>query len=165
MAIMAAFAFKYAPAKKSKIAWQTTDEVSVQWNENKKPILIDIYTDWCHYCKVMDKTTYSNDSIAGYINQHFYRAKVDAESKTAFNWMGKIYNYIPKYKVNQLAIDLTKGNLSFPTTVIIPPNGEPEIISGALSVQEMELVVKYFGGGNNGKTDWNEFVKGYKSSW
>ena len=165
IASLTTFSFKHSPAKKTKINWQTTNEVTMQWQEEKKLILVDIYTDWCHYCKMMDKTTYNNDSIAGYINQNFYRTKINAESKTAFKWMGKEYNYIPKYKVNQLAIDLTRGNMVYPTTVIIPPNGEPQVISGALSKKEMEMILKYFGGNNYGKTEWKDFEKGFISTW
>lgn len=161
---MVASAFKYA-SKAAKVSWQPTDVVTSQWNENKKPILIDIFTDWCHYCKVMEKTTYSNDSVAGYLNDHFYMAKVNAESKTPFNWMGKVYEYIPKYKVNQLAIDLTRGNMVYPSTIIIPVTGEPQVIGGALSVQEMEQILKYFANGHYGKTDWNDFIKNFKSTW
>jgi len=164
-AAITTFSFKYAPSKKAKVNWQTTSDVSDQWAANKKPIIVDIYTDWCHYCKVMDNTTYSNDSIADYINQHFYRAKINAESKTAFQWMGKEYKYMPIYKVNQLAIDLSQGKMVYPTTVIIPSNGETQVIGGALSVQEMEMILKYFGGDNYEKMNWNDFVKGFKSSW
>ena len=164
-AMVAAYSFRYVPAKQVKVNWQTTDSVSAKWQEMKKPILVDIYTDWCHYCKVMDNTTYSNDSVAAYINQNFYSAKINAESKTPFNWMGKVYNYIPKYKVNQLAIELTKGNMVYPSTIIIPPTGEPQVIGGAISKNEMEMILKYFGGDNYGKKDWSEFVKDFKSNW
>ncbi len=165
ISLVTAFAFKYAPAKKVKINWQSTDSVTMHWKENKKPILVDIYTDWCHYCKVMDNTIYTNDSIAAYINQHFYSAKLNAESKAAFYWMGKEYNYIPKYKVNQLAIELTKGNMVYPSTIIIPPVGEPQVIGGAINKTEMEMILKYFGGDNYGKQDWKEFVKTFKPTW
>lgn len=158
-------AFKYNPTNSIKINWQTVDEVSTLWQKNKKPIIIDVYTDWCHYCKVMDNTTYSNDSIAKYINDHFYSVRINAESKAALNWMGKTYNYISKYKVNELAIDLTKGNLVYPTTIIIPANGEAQPIGGAISVQEMEMILKYFGEKKFGEIEWEKFSKGFKASW
>jgi len=151
--------------KKNGVNWQSTDSVTTKWNDTKKPIIVDIYTDWCHYCKVMDNTTYSNDSVIAYINQHFYAAKVNAENKSAFNWMGKEFKYIPKYKVNELAINLTKGNMVYPSTVIILPNGDPQSIGGALSVRELEMLLKYFGGNNYGKIEWDQFVKSFKSTW
>jgi len=162
---LVSFGFKHAADIKTKVNWQTTDEVTTQYTAEKKPIIVDIYTDWCHYCKVMDKTTYSNDSVANYINKHFYRAKLNAESKTAFNWMGKSYNYIPKFKLNELVINLTKGNIVYPSTVIIPPNGEPQSVGGALSVKELELLIKYFGEDKFGKVSWEDYLKTFKSTW
>jgi thioredoxin-related protein len=45
-----------------------------------KPMLIDFWTDWCHWCKVMDKDTYSNEEVRRRLTQHFVTVKVDAES-------------------------------------------------------------------------------------
>ena len=163
--LFAAFGFKHAPSKKGKVKWQSTDSVTTRWQQNKKPIIIDLYTDWCHYCKVMDNNTYSNDSLASFINEHYYAAKINAESKKAFNWMGKEYKYINKFKINQLAIELTKGNIVYPTTIILPVEGEPQIIAGAQSVGEMEMILKYFAGDYYGKTNWDDYVKGFKSAW
>lgn len=56
------------------------------WNEGyakamriNKILLVDIYTDWCHYCKVMDLQTYSNQQIINQLNQHFVCVKFNPE--------------------------------------------------------------------------------------
>lgn len=162
--LFTSMAFKESSSA-TKIQWKTVEEVSTEWQQSKKPILVDVYTDWCYYCKVMDNTVYRNDSVARFINNHFYAVKLDAESKSSMNWMGKIYNYNKKYAVNELAISLTKGNLSYPTTVIIPVEGDPQHISGAISVQNMEAILRYFQEDLFGKKEWEQFIKTFTPSW
>jgi thioredoxin-related protein len=56
------------------------------WNEGyaksqriNKILLVDIYTDWCGYCKVMDRETYANAAIIKQLNQHFVCVKFNPE--------------------------------------------------------------------------------------
>ena len=42
------------------IEWMTLAQVESSLQKEKRPVLIDLYTDWCGWCKVMDKKTYSN---------------------------------------------------------------------------------------------------------
>ncbi len=56
------FIFSFAkvkPTEKEKINWLTINEVNAKMKTDPKPVLIDIYTTWCYWCKVMDKKTYS----------------------------------------------------------------------------------------------------------
>ncbi len=47
--------------------------------KQKKGIFIDVYTDWCHYCKVLDKTTFKNKRLVEILNNEFITLKVNAE--------------------------------------------------------------------------------------
>jgi len=48
--------------------------------EANKPIFVDIYTDWCGYCKKMDKDVFSQNDVAELMNTNFVNVKVDGES-------------------------------------------------------------------------------------
>uniref|UniRef100_A0A3Q2YUK7 Spermatogenesis-associated protein 20-like TRX domain-containing protein n=1 Tax=Hippocampus comes TaxID=109280 RepID=A0A3Q2YUK7_HIPCM len=48
---------------------------------NTKKVFIDIYTDWCGWCKKMDKDTFQNPEVAAYMNENFLMVKMDAEGK------------------------------------------------------------------------------------
>jgi uncharacterized protein YyaL (SSP411 family) len=153
-----------AAAQKPKVDWKT---VAVADSAKQlKPVLIDLYTTWCGWCKVMDKKTYTNRELAAYVNEKFYAVKYDAESKAAIKWKGRTFMYSPAYKVNEFAVFLTKGQLAFPTTVIIPADGsEPQAIAGYLKPQDMELILKYFGDDTYKKMSFDAFQKQLKRSW
>ena len=57
---------------KEKINWMTVEEAQEKFMVSPKPIIIDLYTNWCYWCKVMDKKTYNNEKVIKYINKNFY---------------------------------------------------------------------------------------------
>ncbi len=149
-----------------KIKWMTLTEAETALQKEKKPILIDLYTDWCGWCKVMDKKTYTNKHVIDYLQANFYPVKLNAETRETLKWANKAYNFNSSYKTNDFAMYLTYGQLSFPTTVIIPTdNSGPQPVPGYLEPKELEMILKYFGEGKYGKVPFNEYQKGFKASW
>src|SRR5438270_6582809 len=90
-----------------KIQWMKLDDITVKIRQENKPVLIDLYTDWCYWCKVMEKKTYSNSKVINYINEHFYSARMDAETKDSVSWNQKTYAYNKIYKINDFALYIT----------------------------------------------------------
>jgi thioredoxin-related protein len=151
--------------KGTGVKWMTPAEFSAMNFDTKKPIIIDVYTSWCYYCKVMDKTTWRNDSVAAYLGANYHAIKLNAESKDPYDWNGTSYNYEAKYKVNMLAVKLLGGNMVYPSTVIIPVNGEPEVLKGAFSAKELEMILKYYGDRLNETKTPEEFMKFFSGKW
>ncbi len=160
------FLSMHAPAGLNKTAWITLEQAAQNLKKEKRPVLIDLYTDWCGWCKVMDRKTYSNKNVSAYLSEKFYPVKVDAESKSNYTWEGKEYRFNTRYRTNEFALYLTGAQLSYPTTVIIPPDGTaPQAIPGYMEPKEFELIVKYFGEGFYGKIPFEEYQKKFRSSW
>src|SRR5450432_42491 len=156
---------KPAP-KAEKLKWMTLKEAQEAMLTEKRPILIDLYTDWCGWCKVMDKKTYSNSKVIAYLQQNFYTVKLNAETKETVNWNEKAYNFNDANRTNDFALFLTYGRLYYPTTVIMPlDNSGPQPVPGYLEPKELELIVRYFGDGKYGKQPFEEYQKSFKSEW
>ena len=138
--------FSFKEKNKEKINWITVQQLNEFYAKNPKPVLIDIYTDWCGWCKEMDRTTYTHDKLASYINDHYYAVKFNAESRDAITFNKKTFKYNAQHRTNELAIYLTGGQLSYPTTVFMSgTDGQPAPLPGYMKPKQMEGPLKFFG--------------------
>ena len=164
--VVPATLLSFRPPKKEKINWLNLSELAIAYNKQPKPIIIDVYTSWCGWCKVMDKETYGNDNVANYINENYYAVKFDAESKDSVVYAGKKYGYNPAYKANELAVHLLFGRMGYPTTVLLSSiDAQPAPISGYLKPSELEPPLKFFGDGIYKNQNFPEYMKGFSAKW
>ena len=166
MILIAATAFSFIGSNKEKINWITVAQLNELYAKDPKPIVIDVYTEWCGWCKEMDRTTYKNEKLVKYINEHYYAVRLDAESSDSLFFSNKKYGYSAKYKSNELAEYLLFGRMEFPTTVFLPAiDARPAPLSGYLTPKEMEAPLKYFGVDAHKTQTFVEFNKSLKKEW
>ncbi len=105
-----------SPAE-GNLTWIEFDEGMEKAAKENKLLLIDVYTDWCHLCKEMDKNVYTDPSVIAIINEKFIPIKLDAESddKIEFN-----DNTETKRKWSA-----SRGVTGYPTTIFLDSSGEP----------------------------------------
>jgi len=157
---------KVTPTTREKLNWITMAELKEKITTDPRPVLIDLYTNWCYWCKVMEKKTYGNEQVIRYINEHFYAVKVDAETKEPVAWGDRSFSYNDAYKVNDFALYLTSGQPGFPTTAIFADEKSgPASLEGFLEPKDLEPVLKYFGEGYNKKESFQAFQADFKASW
>ncbi|MEX2593293.1 MAG: thioredoxin fold domain-containing protein [Anditalea sp.] len=78
--------------EKPEIKWYSFEEVIGLTEKDPKMVFVDVYTDWCGWCKKMDKDTFTDSKVIDYINENFYAVKMNAEDKTKkFKFKGKEY--------------------------------------------------------------------------
>lgn len=158
--------FSFQKSNEDKINWISMEQLNEMYAKNPRPVMIDIYTDWCGWCKEMDRTTYKNDKLAAYINEHYYAVKYNAESTADVSFNNKIYKYNPQYRTNELAIYLTAGRLAFPTTVFMSGiDGQPAPLPGYMKPRQMEGPLKFFGEKANETETYVAFNKKLHPEW
>ena len=163
----AAAAQKTPEASNNEIHWITSvDELQAKMKENPKKVYVDVYTGWCGWCKKMDATTFQNPDLIRYMNTNFYALKLDAERQDVINFMGKEYHFESQYKANTFAVEMLKGQMSYPTSVLMLENFQsPTPIPGFHTVKEMELFLSYFGDNAYKHEKFDDYQKAYHPSW
>lgn len=103
------------------ITWYTWEEAHELSKTAPKKVFIDLYTDWCGWCKKMDKETFTDPAVVKYLNDNFYAVKFNAEQKEAIVFNDQTYDFMPSGRkgVHKLAYALLDGRLGYPAFVTL----------------------------------------------
>ncbi len=151
------------------LQWHTLAEATELNKTTPKKFLIDIYTDWCGWCKVMDKNTFQQSNIAAMIDKYFYAVKFNAEKDDSVAYKGKTYKLIvdvnTKRGYHELTNVLMNGQASgYPTICYMDQEMNIiQAISGYQTPEQIEPILQFFGGDSYKTTDWQTFTAGFKS--
>ena len=97
-----------------QIQWMKFEEAIAANEKNPKMILVDVYTDWCGWCKKMDKETFTDPQVIAHFQKNFYAVKLNAEdTKRKFSFMGRTFTEA------EMAASMRVN--SYPNFVVIEP--------------------------------------------
>jgi len=101
----------------SKVTWLSFNEGLEKAAKEKKNILIDFYTDWCHWCKVLDEKTFRDPAVARKLSERFVTIRINAESKTeSVRYKGKNFTNIELTRAFRIT--------GFPSLGFLDQNGD-----------------------------------------
>ncbi len=107
------FHFSPRPNRAGEIRWREWGEEAFrEARETGKPILLSLSAVWCHWCHVMDETSYSDEGVISFINEHYIPVRVDNDQRPDVN---------ARYNMG-----------GWPTTAFLTPDGE--VLAGATYV-------------------------------
>jgi len=148
------------------VKWYTIEEAYTLTKKEPRKILIDVYTDWCRWCKTMDNETYSNQIIADYLNKNYYPVKFNAEQKTDVVLNGKTYKFLATGSrgYNELANELLNGQLGYPSTVFLDEQTKMiQPVQGYIKARQFDGIIRFIGEDFYKTKKWEDFLTGYTS--
>jgi len=126
----------------SEIKWMSFQEGYDLAVKEKKMIVVDMYTEWCGWCKRMDKTTFSDSAVISLVNANFVAIKFNPEVNAKYMVGNKVMTGV------ELKLWLGKGKqYGYPTTYFWVAPHKDEEIDLAVGYQDpvrfQQLLAKY----------------------
>lgn len=150
--LLIALVFTAFAGDKSPLAWKSFDAGLAEAKKANKKVLVDVYTDWCKWCKVMDVNTYSDEKVVEYLGKQFVVVRMNAESSERVTYMGK--------KSTAMQLAGTFGVDGYPATVFLEPDGEMITrVPGYVTADRFAPILKFIGESAYKKMTWDEYQK------
>ncbi len=116
--------------------WKTFDEGLKQAKQSGKKVLVDVYTDWCSWCKKMDANTYAEKKVSEYLAKNFVIIKLNAEGNESLTYSGE--------KITPAQFAQGMGVTGYPATLFLQSNGQPITLLPGYAEADMFLNVLSF---------------------
>lgn len=154
-------------ANAQEINWMSMNEALAAQAKKPKKIMVDVYTEWCGPCKMMDKRTFRNDALIEYVNENFYAVKFNAEGNETVNFKGNVFKN-PGYEAGKSGRNSTHvfaqvlNIRGYPTLVFFDEKGSLIApLVGYRTAEQLEIHLKMFASDDykNIKTtdDWKAY--------
>ena len=122
-----AFRFSPRPNRAAEIDWQEWGKGTfTRARLEDKPILLSLSAVWCHWCHVMDETTYSEPDIIAAINRDYVPVRVDNDARPDINH---------RYNMG-----------GWPSTAFLTPDGETMTGATYVPAEQMRVLLAQVAG-------------------
>ncbi len=82
--------FLTAGAQDTKVQWLTLEQSEDSLTINPKKVFIDFYTDWCTYCRKMDRVVFTKPEVVDALNTSYYAVRFNAEQTSPVRLEGHV---------------------------------------------------------------------------
>jgi len=158
------FGFITLSNAQEKVKWYSFEEAVALNKENPRKIFIDVYTDWCGWCKKLDKTTFVDPVIVKILNTKYYSVKFNAESTKPIDFGGKTFtNEGGSRSTHQLAAALLQGKMSYPSAAYLTEDLQLlTSVPGYMTPKDLEPILKFFSTDSYKTVDYQAYLKDFK---
>ena len=133
-------------------AWQSVSAALEQAPTEEKLILVDVYTDWCGWCKRMDRDTYADSAVGAYIAERFIAAKMNPEKEGTVRYDGREFS--------QAEFGKALGVNGYPATAFFTSKGELiTVVPGYLPAGDFRLLLEFLAEEHYKTTAFDEFKR------
>lgn len=153
------------------INWVTFNEAIELQKKNPKPIFMDVYTDWCGPCKMLDRQTFQNADVAKFINENYYAVKFNGEGKEVITYQGHTFGnpqYVEGKSGRNAVHDFTKALKvnAYPTMLFFDKEGNlVQPLKGFYKPKQIEIYLKVFAKDDYKSFDTPEKWTAYQTSF
>lgn len=154
-------------AAQDSIKWHSIDQALQLASQEPRMLVIDVYTDWCGWCKRMDASTFSDPEVIELMNTHFYPVKLDAEGKEDIVIGDRTFKFVDNGRrgYHEIAAIVTRGRLSYPTISYLDAQGKVlEAAPGFKTADQFMIYLSYYADGAYKSQTFDEFSAGYASA-
>ena len=160
---------QYLNEENSPVKWLSFDELEEAMKKNPKKILVDIYTDWCVYCRMLDDKTLQNKEIADFLNTYFYCVKLNAEKSGKVNFNDETYQLLSHdgAAMHELSIALygKSDEVAYPALILLNENYEILFRHvGYIKSKELSPLLEFLGKDIYKDQSWEDFKKNQKAA-
>jgi len=148
------------------VKWYSFEDAIELNKKEPRKIMVDVYTDWCGWCKVMDKSTFNDSIVSGYLNERYYPVKLNAEQRENIQFNEVTFKFVAQGArgYHELAAALLNNQMSYPSVVFLDENIQIiHVQKGYVKAQPFDEIIKFIGGDFYKTTTWEIWKNGYKS--
>lgn len=121
-----------------EIRWMGIEAGLDAANGSDKKVLVNIYTDWCNFCKKMTDTVYPDSLVRQSVYEHFIPVGLNAESDALVTYQGS--------DISERDLARKLGVRSYPTMLFMNAQGELILQSnGYMPAQDFNRMLLYIG--------------------
>ena len=140
------------PESYTEVPWVSISDVENKISKKSKKVIVDVYTEWCGPCKMMDRNTFTDPVVIDVLGKKFYPVKFNAEGPEAVKFKGQDYqnaNFNPNTPSNRRNAphDLARffAVRGYPSLVIMDENLNilERIVGYKTPAQLLPLLEKY----------------------